>query len=180
MQKVYRLISVTVSVILCFFLVVWIAVPVSAAAATVSASADPVSINELISHSSEYNNKTITITGEAIGECLERQDGSWVNISDGTNAIGIWVTKLDAALIEVYGDYKHTGDTVTVTGVYYESCREHGGEADVHGISLIVENTGAERSENISVEKILSALGVVSAALILFIIYNSKNRNISR
>jgi len=72
-----------------------------------------------------------------------------------------------------------TGDTITVTGVYYESCREHGGEPDVHGISLAVENTGAARSESISVEKILSAVGVVSAALILFIIYTTKNRNSS-
>lgn len=188
MQKVYRLISVTVSVILCFFLVLWItgpvaaasSEPVSAAAATVSASTDPVSINDLVGHSSEYNNQTITIRGEAIGERLERQDGCWVNISDGTNAIGIWATQNDAARIAVYGDYKHTGDTVTVTGVFYDSCRVHGGEPDVHASSLIVDNAGAKRSESISVEKIISAVCIVSAALILFIIYTSKNRNISR
>jgi len=171
MQKISRMISIPISVILCFFLVLRAAVPVSA-------SDNPVSINDLIGHSSEYNSQTVTLTGEVIGESLERQDGCWINMTDSTNAIGIWVTKNDAALIKIYGDYKHTGDTIKVTGIYYESCRQHGGEPDVHALSLTVENTGAERSENVSVEKILSAVGVVSAALILFIIYTTKNRNI--
>jgi len=172
MQKISRLIYFPLTIALCFVIGLSVAVPVSA-------SANPVSINDLVDNSSEYDKQTITITGEAIGECLERQDGSWVNISDGTNAVGIWMTKADADLIKVYGDYKHTGDTVTVTGIFYKSCREHGGEPDIHCVSLILENAGAGRSESISVEKILSAVGIVSAALILFIIYTTKNRNIS-
>ena len=175
---------------LCCFLGLWIAKPVSASAdpeslpagsfaasvSPVSPPADPESINYLINHSSDYDSQTITITGEVIGERMVRGDGCWINMSDGTNAIGIWISKSDSDLLRVFGDYKHTGDTVTITGVYYESCREHGGEPDVHGSSLIVSKTGVERQETVSVEKILSAVSIVSAALILFIIYTSKNR----
>ena len=172
MQKVSRLICISISVIICCFLVICIAVPGSA-------SSDPSGINDLVGNPSEYNGQTITLTGEVIGERMVRQDGCWINMSDGSNAIGIWISKSETDRIHVYGDYKHTGDTVTVTGVFYESCPAHGGEPDVHSSRLIVKDTGEERTESISVEKILLAVGVVSAALILFLIYVGKNKNIN-
>lgn len=173
MQKISGLISIPISFILCCFIVLSVT-------EQVSASDNPTSINDLVGNPSEYDNQTVTLTGEVIGELMVRQDGCWVNMNDGTNAVGIWISKTDADLIEIFGDYKHTGDTITVTGIFYESCPEHGGEPDVHGSSLSVENRGVEQRETISVEKILLAVGVVSAALILFIIYTSKNRNINQ
>ena len=143
-------------------------------AVPVSAADNPVSINELIDNTSKYDKKSITLTGEAIGECLERENGCWVNMSDGGNAIGIWMTKTDAARIKIYGDYKHTGDTITVTGIFYEACPEHGGEPDIHCTTLIIEEAGTGRSEIISAEKALTATGVVAIALVLFMTFQRR------
>ena len=123
---------------------------------------------------SKYNKQTVTLTGEAIGECLERQNGSWVNISDGGNAIGIWMTKTDAAQIKTYGDYKHTGDTVTVTGIFYEACPEHGGEPDIHCTRIVAAGMGTKRSELVTIKKALAATVSVAAALILLLTYQKK------
>lgn len=173
MQKISRLTGFPITVILCFLIILWASVPVSA-------SGNPVSINDMLNNMSAYDGREITVTGEAIGECLARRNGCWINISDGSNAIGIWMAKEDAGRIGVYGDYKHTGDTITVTGVFYSACHEHGGEPDIHCNRLTIENAGTERRGSLPIEKILTAVGIVSAALILFLVYAQKNRSAGR
>jgi hypothetical protein len=72
---------------------------------------------------------------------MKRGSFSWINISDGTVQMGIWMKQEDAEKIHVFGDYKHTGDMVEVTGVFNRSCREHGGDMDIHAVTVnIVEN----------------------------------------
>ena len=161
MEKKISLISYVLVVILCLSLV---GIPVLAAD-------NAVSVNELIENSTDYNGKSVTITGEAIGECLERGNNAWVNISDGSNAIGVWMTKKEAAGITYYGDYKYTGDTLAITGIFYEACKEHGGEPDIHCSTLIISHTGAMKSEKIPAAKILLAAGFTSLALILYMTY---------
>ena len=140
----------------------------------VSAASDPANINDLINNSSLYDNKIVVLTGEVIGECLERENGCWINMSDGGNAIGIWMTESDAARIGIYGNYRHTGDTITVTGIFYEACPEHGGEPDIHCTELTIDQMGAERMQVISIEKTLAATCIVAIALVLFMTYQKR------
>ena len=49
--------------------------------------------NELIENSKKIDNSKITLKGEAIGEGMNRGKYSWVNISDGSTAMGIWIRK---------------------------------------------------------------------------------------
>jgi endonuclease YncB( thermonuclease family) len=74
-----------------------------------------VSINELVSDARVYDGLTVTINGEAVGESMKRGDYSWVNINDGTNAIGVWLSNEEADKITSYGDYKHIGDIHTTS-----------------------------------------------------------------
>lgn len=161
MEKKTSLISCVLTVLLCLSLVGF----------PVLAADNSVSVNELIENSADYNGKSVSITGEAIGECLERGNNSWVNISDGSNAIGIWMTKEEAAGITYYGDYKYTGDTLAITGIFYEGCKEHGGEPDIHCSTLIISHTGEMKIEKIPAAKILLAAGFTSLALILYMTY---------
>lgn len=167
MQKVSRLIHYLMVFFLCFLLVGGVAVSVSAAD-------NPVSINELIDNTSKYDKKSVTLTGEAIGECLERENGCWVNMSDGGNAIGIWMTESDAARITHYGNYRFTGDTITVTGTFYEACPEHGGEPDIHCTQLTMDQEGFERTQSIPKEKVLGATCAVGIALVLMLTYQKR------
>lgn len=161
MEKKTNLISYVLTVILSLSLVGF---PVLAADKSVT-------VNELIENSADYNEKSVSIKGEAIGECLERGNNAWVNISDGSNAIGIWMTKEEAAGITYYGDYKYSGDTLAITGVFYEGCKEHGGEPDIHCSTLIISHAGEMKSEKIPAAKILLAAGFTSLALILYMTY---------
>ncbi|MBW7573853.1 hypothetical protein [Caproiciproducens faecalis] len=151
------------TLILCLILVIPFSVQVRAA--------DAVSINSLIENAKAMDGKEVSVQGEAIGEMLERGEYCWVNLNDGTNAIGIWMKTADARSITRYGDYKNTGDTVKITGVFYRACAQHGGEADIHGTSLQIVKKGVSSVYPVSSGKLLTAVLLTVLAGCLFTVY---------
>ncbi len=142
---------------------------------TINANAEFVTdINDLIEKAKEYDGQEVTIQGEAIGESMKRGDYTWVNVNDGTNAIGIWLESDMVEKIEFYGDYKHTGDTIQVTGTFYRACTEHGGEADVHGSSLEIVKVGNDVKEEISSVKIITAVLLALFAAFCMLVLNKR------
>lgn len=148
----------------------------------VSANAEhTIDINSLINNSKDYTNKTVTVQGEAIGEVLERGDYAWVNINDGSNAIGIWMKLSDAKTIEYFGDNKHIGDTIKVTGAFSRDCTEHGGDVDIHSSSMEIVKKGYTVKDAISSTKVIAAAILFCVAIIAALIYSrlikrAKNR----
>ena len=130
-----------------------------------------ISINNLIENNETFDQTVITIEGEAIGEILERGEYSWININDTTNAIGVWIKTSDAQKIAYFGDYKNQGDTVRITGVFYNACSEHGGDTDIHATSIEIIQTGKTVTENISTIKILSAGILLVTMMIIAMAY---------
>lgn len=141
---------------------------------TCVASDNITKINDLIEKSASLNNTEITVQGEVIGEALERGENAWININDTTNAIGIWVKQSDVDRIKFYGDYKHKGDIVKVTGVFYKSCPEHGGDVDIHSTNIEIIETGYEVTEEISHIKAIVTAVLFITMLILFMIFRRK------
>ena len=135
---------------------------------TVLASEAITSVSELIDNGREYNSKVINIQGEAIGELLERGEYSFVNINDGTSAIGIYLKTTDGEMIKYYGNYHNIGDSVRVTGVFNRACKEHGGDMDIHCDSMQIVSNGYESTHNISKRKIIFII-----VLMPFVIYGT-------
>lgn len=138
---------------------------------TAAAKDDVIAINTLVENTSTYDGQVVTVEGEAIGEVLERGEYSWVNISDGTNAIGIWIKTSDADSLEYFGDYKHIGDNIRVTGVFSRDCTEHGGDVDIHCSSFENMKSGHSVNDTVSSTKIIVAAILASAALLIAYIY---------
>jgi len=143
-----------------------LAAALAAVLAGLAAAADVTAVNELVDRSLQWNGKTVTIEGEAIGEMLPRGDCAWVNVNDGTNAIGVWMPLADAKKIGVYGDYHHTGDTLRVTGTFSRDCAEHGGDVDIHSVSVRLVKAGGEVEHPVSGGKKAAAAGLSAAALL--------------
>ena len=97
---------------------------------------------------------------------LPRGDHAWVNINDGTNAIGVWMTLADAKKISCYGDYHHTGDTLCVTGTFSRNCAEHGGDVDIHCAAMRIVNAGSTVAHPADGAKKAAAAGLSAAALL--------------
>jgi lysyl-tRNA synthetase class II len=138
---------------------------------TCSASESITKINDLIENSVVLNNTQVTVQSEVIGEALERGEYAWININDTTNAIGVWVKKSDIEQIKFYGDYKHKGDIVKVTGVFYRACSEHGGDVDIHSTNIEIVETGSNTKHQISQNKVIVTFCLVLIAVVMLVFY---------
>ncbi len=134
-------------------------------------AAAAIEINTLIEKSQAFDGQTVTVEGEAIGETMLRGEYAWINISDNTNAIGVWLKASDAQKIASFGDYRHKGDTVKITGIFSRNCTEHGGDVDIHSHSLEIIERGYNKPEEITQVKIQAALVLSFFAFLTAYIY---------
>lgn len=135
---------------------------------TSSKAADYTNYNDLIENSKALDGKYIELKGEAIGESMRRGAYTWINISDGSNAIGIWLNNQEADKVKNYGSYKFKGDVVKVAGTFSRACSEHGGDMDIHGESLSSVETGHKVDYLLSEWKMKAAISLSIITLILF------------
>ena len=124
-----------------------------------------IPLNELVENGKAFDGKNVTVQGEALGEAMERGEYAWVNISDPTNIMGVWMKKEDAGKIAIFGDYKHKGDIIKVSGVFHRACAEHGGDMDIHSIAVGIAEQGYPVKEEVETRKIV--VGVVLTLITL-------------
>ena len=106
---------------------------------TAQAADKTVGTAELIDRAAAYDGQTISFEGEAVGDLLPRGDSVWVNVSDGSNsALGVFVPAAEAQKIHTLGRYGVTGDRLRITGVFHRACAAHGGDMDLHAVTLEV------------------------------------------
>lgn len=136
----------------------------------VSEALGTMNLNELVEQGKSYDGKNITVQGEALGEAMERGEHAWVNISDPTNVMGIWMNIEDAKKIKFFGDYKHKGDIIKVSGVFHRACSEHGGDMDIHGTAVEIVEQGHLVKEEIETRKIvvMSVLTLITLCIAVF------------
>ena len=135
-----------------------------------------VPINDLIKDSHTYDNQTITIQAEVILEVLERDEYAWINVNDGSNAIGVYLPLEMTKQLDVFGDYNHKGDVVRVEGVFTRNCDEHGGEIDIHAKTLTIMKEGYEIKHEVSVWKFIIALISFSLSMIALLVYRNRRK----
>ncbi len=153
------------------------------------ASPNTPSSGGLVDAPKEWDGKTVTFTGEAIGEAMIRGDKAWIHVNDdayylknveegahlgGYNTgMAIWIDAQLAEKIQYFGDYKHEGDVVTVTGVFNAACGEHGGDMDIHATSLKIVERGHDANDPVKTGKLLWAIALAVVAGALYVM----NRN---
>jgi hypothetical protein len=127
-----------------------------------------------------WNGKTVTFHGEAIGEVMKRDDYAWIHLNDdaymeqnveegaklgGYNSgMAVWVSAGLTDQIDTYGDYKHEGTIVEVTGTFNGACKEHGGDMDIHATGLKILRAGHVVDDPVQLWKVLLAVGLIAVA----------------
>jgi len=119
--------------------------------------AQDISSTELIKEARQYDGNTVTYRGEVVGDIMIRGDYAWLNVNDGSNAIGIWIKKKMLRGIIYTGDYKAKGDIIEVSGIFHRSCPEHGGDLDLHARLLTKVVSGEPHPVAVNVKKIYLA-----------------------
>jgi len=136
--------------------------------------------SQLIENGKKLDNTKITLKGEAIGEGMNRGNYSWVNISDGSTAMGIWIKDEQVQSIKNFGKYGYKGDIVKINGIFNRACKEHGGDMDVHAISVEIIEAGGTVTIPISNNKKVIATVLTLITLILAFSYVKFTKSTSK
>jgi len=143
----------------------------------VSRAEEYTNYNDLIENGKNLEGKIVEIEGETIGQPMKRGNFTWINISDGSNAMGIWMKNEDADKIKNFGSYKYKGDIIKVSGIFYRACSEHGGDMDIHEESLAIEKIGYKVDRSLENSKVFKSLFLSAATLVLLGVYYMKRLN---
>lgn len=141
--------------------------------------AQAISSTELINNAKQYDTKTVIFEGEVIGDVMERGEYAWVNVNDGDNAIGVWMSKDLSKTIIYTGSFKSKGDVVEVTGTFHRSCLVHGGDLDIHAQGMRRINSGRALAEKINTGK-RNLVFILAGALCLALALNLLNQLLTR
>ena len=122
---------------------------------------------ELTENPTSFDGKQVMFQGEVIGIMI-RGDYAWVNLFDSGYAVGVWSRADDARMVSSIGDYNNLGDEVEVVGIFHMACLEHGGDMDVHAVTLEISSKGH------AIERMPSFMIIlVSVVLAVFAIFSS-------
>jgi aspartyl/asparaginyl-tRNA synthetase len=133
-----------------------------------------VSSKELIARAKEFNGKKVIYRGEAVTAIMERGAYAWINLNDGSNAIGIWCKSQSLGPVKFLGDYKHKGDMVEVTGKFNRACPMHQGDMDIHATDVKIISHGRRVDEVI--DKKRNRVSVAIFALIFVSVFVFRKR----
>jgi len=127
-----------------------------------------VSISDLITQSRSYDGRVIATEGEAIGDLMLRGEYGWVNLSDGSSAIGIYALSKQLGQIKHLGRYKVVGDRVRVIGTFYDACPVHSGETDIHASRVDIAGTGSIVDETLDRSRLNLSFELALLAMLAF------------
>jgi hypothetical protein len=124
----------------------------------------------LIEQAKAMDGLDVQYSGEVIGDIMVRGDHYWINVLDQGTAIGIWITAPQRAQIKQVGRYGCVGDQVTLVGRFNRACSQHGGDLDIHAVSLAVIQSGYTVDQPVSGPRLLGAFILLTAALVSLLI----------
>ena len=149
----------------------------------------------LVEDAGDWDGRIVGFTGEAIGEAMRRGTMAWIHLNDdaygladagaaatlaGFNGgIGVWVDADDASLISVFGDYRHRGDLVEVTGTFNAACPLHGGDMDIHAAALRIVRSGYATVRLIQPSRMIAAAILAGLTLGLFLVNLRADRRLA-
>jgi hypothetical protein len=157
-------------------------------------AATEIGVEDLLSDPADFDQQTVSVVGELIGDYGFRGDGSaWSQLNgdsyataplqeggplNGSNT-GIGV-RAPAALLEGLdppGDYRHRGPLVRATGIWRYHDEGRGGETYLDVASLEILERGRELGE--TADPAVIGTGVLLLLLALGLGYRARRRSIS-
>lgn len=136
------------------------------------------SIFDLTTSDSYYENQTVQIAGEVVGDRINAEGDDakcWITVNALPNAqaatVQVLVSNELADKIDTYGRYNVTGSIVSIMGTYHLVCGEHEGLSDVHAESLTVTEAGKTQVDQTSFSHFVPGILLVAAGIGLLLYY---------
>ena len=135
-------------------------------------------IESLFEQASLYNDRTVQVVGEVIGDRINSNagDGScWITLtvteSEDKSSISVLMSNDQANQIDRYGKYGVTGTILQVRGIYHQACDEHDGLPDIHATISGVISKGVEHKDRFSISEFIPGLIAVAVGLVLMAVF---------
>lgn len=132
------------------------------------------SSNELIEKSKELNGRNLNYKGELVTTILDRGEYSWINLNDGSNAIGVWCKSSLLGGVKFAGDYKNRGDVIEVNGTFNRACSVHTGELDIHADAVKIVKRGHPFIREIDLNRLNSAVVLFAVTILAVVIFRKR------
>ena len=134
------------------------------------------SIGAITGQSSLYDNRTVQVEGEVIGDRIAAGDGNyWIELSsqdeDDSATISVLMSEDQTAQIDRYGRYGITGTTLQVRGTYHQACNEHEGLSDIHATNSAVVALGVDHPDEFNINAFLPGAVTVVIGIVLLLVF---------
>ena len=130
------------------------------------------SISDLSSADTYYDNQTVQVVGEAIGDSIRSglsNRHKWITLSsEGDSAtLSVYMTAEQAAKIDAFGKYGTRGTTLQVRGTFHLVCPDHEGLSDLHAEVVTVVTRGEHREDVFVFDDFIPGIVAVAAGLVM-------------
>lgn len=132
----------------------------------------------LYSQASLYDDRTVQVTGEVIGDRVNAagSQGYWITLTEtqkeNKSSISLLMSEEQTEQISHYGRYGVVGTTLQVRGTYHQSCVEHDGLPDVHVTNASVLEQGRDINEKLDPPKLLPGILAILVGIGLLGLFN--------
>ena len=139
-------------------------------------------IATLLEQSSLYEERTVQVVGEVIGDRISENPGRcWVMITetneDDPASFSVLMSDELANPIDHYGRYGVVGTTIQVRGTYHQACSEHDGQSDIHATICSVLSHGIEHPDEFNPNEFFPGIiAVIIGVLIMGVYYFARER----
>lgn len=142
-----------------------------------TALAEVVTCLELIENAKTFDGSKVSVTGEVIGDILRRGDNVWINVNDGTCALGAWIEKSKVETLDlVPGRYDGIGTVVGLSGTFNRACAQHSGETDIHVDEIELVETAKPVEHTIQNRMVIGAAVALLMAFALTVLAAGRTR----
>lgn len=130
------------------------------------------SISDLSGADAYYDNQTVQVTGEAIGDSIRAGVSGrhrWITLTSPSDSatISVYMSNESAAKIDTFGKYGTTGTTLQVRGTYHLVCADHEGLSDLHAEAVTVVAPGEQHPDTFDFRAFVPGTIAVVAGLVL-------------
>lgn len=135
------------------------------------------SIVDLAQADSYFDNQTVRVTGEVVGDrraSLGDTENCWITLTEpvfGENStVEVYMSNEQASRIDTYGAYGRVGTILSVQGTFHLVCAEHEGESDVHADSVTVSARGHAVQSDFDPQSFLPGIACVGVGVLMMAI----------
>ena len=141
-------------------------------------------IESLFEQASLYENRTVQVVGEVIGDRIRSSNSPgyfWITLtvidSEDKSSISVLMSEEQSNQIDRYGKYGVTGTILQVRGTYHQACNEHDGLPDIHATNSSVVSRGVEHSDAFNLGEFVPGIIAVFLGVVLMgIFYFARER----